>query len=86
MQGKGFKMSQNLFTVDDSKPTIKDDVIVINAADANSWIGNGGYRDATVEGFLVAGFGPNREAFLNTSYFLNPFFNANITFQEFENE
>jgi len=44
---------------------------VVNAWDSHSYIGNGGSRDASVDGWLVSGCGPNK-ALRNTSYLHNP--------------
>lgn len=44
---------------------------VVNAWDSHSFIGNGGSQDASVDGWLVSGCGPN-ETLRNTSYLHNP--------------
>jgi hypothetical protein len=43
---------------------------VVNAWDTFSWIGNGGSRDASVDGFYVAGWLAGK-TFVNNSYLLN---------------
>ena len=52
-------------------------LVLLNAWDSVSYVGNGGSRDATVDGFLVAGFGPN-VALRNSSYLHNPIFNPGL--------
>ena len=60
----------DMFEFDDE---IDDLVVLTNAFDSNSFIGNGGMRDPTIDGFLVAGKGSGRMA-PNSSYLHNPFF------------
>lgn len=47
--------------------------ILVNAWDDVSFVGNGGARDPTIDGFLVAGGGPGA-ALVNCSYLHNAFF------------
>eukprot|EP00192_Tetraselmis_astigmatica_P021133 CAMPEP_0117683230 /NCGR_PEP_ID=MMETSP0804-20121206/20247_1 /TAXON_ID=1074897 /ORGANISM="Tetraselmis astigmatica, Strain CCMP880" /LENGTH=274 /DNA_ID=CAMNT_0005493725 /DNA_START=72 /DNA_END=894 /DNA_ORIENTATION=- len=65
-------VTQDLFS-------IQDDSIyaVINAWDSHSFIGIGGSQDASLDGWLVAGTGPNK-SFRNTSYLHNVFFNPEL--------
>ena len=46
---------------------------IVNAWDSNSYIGNGLRQDGTIDGFYVAGWGPNKKL-KNTSFLHNPFF------------
>eukprot|EP00997_Jenningsia_sp_PLL12_P004503 NODE_1914_length_1036_cov_103.139818_g1556_i0.p1 GENE.NODE_1914_length_1036_cov_103.139818_g1556_i0~~NODE_1914_length_1036_cov_103.139818_g1556_i0.p1 ORF type:complete len:298 (+),score=82.31 NODE_1914_length_1036_cov_103.139818_g1556_i0:29-895(+) len=53
--------------------------VVLNAWDDCAYIGNGGSRDATIDGFMVAGYwstshGRGNTKFINTSYLHNVFF------------
>jgi len=49
---------------------------LVNAWDSYSYIGNGLSRDPTIDGYYVAGYGPNKEL-MNSSYLHNPIFNMN---------
>lgn len=60
----------DVFKFDDE---IDDLVVLTNAFDSNSFIGNGGMLDDTIDGFLVAGNGSG-ESLPNSSYLHNPFF------------
>ena len=46
---------------------------IVNAWDSNSYIGNGLSKDATIDGFYVAGWGANK-ILKNSSFLHNPFF------------
>ena len=46
---------------------------LVNAWDSNSFIGNGGSRDNTIDGFTTAGIGPGLKL-ANNSFLHNPFF------------
>ena len=61
----------NLFTPRNGKYGI------VNAWDSNSFIGNGGSKDPTIDGWFVAGYGPNKDL-KNSSFLHNPIFNPNI--------
>ena len=50
---------------------------VVNAWDTFSWIGNGGSRDASVDGFYVAGWLAGK-TFVNNSYLLNSMYTNNF--------
>ena len=43
---------------------------LVNAWDSNSYIGNGLTKDNTIDGYYVAGYGPNKEL-VNSSYLHN---------------
>lgn len=49
-------------------------IVVVNAWDNKAFIGNGGFIDRTIDGFIVADAGGFNSHFRNTSYFHNPFF------------
>ena len=53
-------------------------LVLLNAWDNMSLIGNGGSRDPTIDGFMVSGSGPNK-FFKNTSYLHNPMFNPDMS-------
>lgn len=50
---------------------------VVNAWDTFSWIGNGGSRDSSVDGFYVAGWLAGK-TFVNNSYLLNSMYANNF--------
>ena len=50
---------------------------VVNAWDSHSYIGNGGSRDNTIDGWFVAGYGPNKDL-KNSSFLHNYYFNRDI--------
>jgi hypothetical protein len=50
---------------------------IVNAWDSNSFIGNGGSLDNSIDGWFVAGFGPNQKL-KNSSFLHNTMFNKNI--------
>lgn len=50
---------------------------IVNAWDSNSFIGNGGSRDPTIDGWFVAGYGPNKDL-INSSILHNPLFNPKL--------
>ena len=52
-------------------------LVLINAWDNVSFIGNGGHYDHTVDGMMVAGIPPNT-SFRNTSYLHNPCFHPSM--------
>jgi hypothetical protein len=52
-------------------------VCLVNAWDSKSFIGNGGSRDPTIDGFMVAGIGAGK-ALVNTSYLHNPFLSKHV--------
>ena len=52
-------------------------LVLLNAWDNMALIGNGGSQDPTIDGFMVAGTGPNK-FFKNTSYLHNPMFNTHM--------
>ncbi|KAK3251662.1 hypothetical protein CYMTET_19028 [Cymbomonas tetramitiformis] len=54
---------------------------VVNAWDSNSFIGNGGRHDLTIDGYIVANAGERNDAFINDSYLHNHFFATDIDFQ-----
>jgi hypothetical protein len=51
---------------------------VVNAWDTRSFIGNGGSRDNTIDGFIVANAGGYNNQFRNTSFLHNSFFCPNV--------
>lgn len=57
-------------------------LMLLNAWDSVSFIGNGGMEDRTIDGFMVAGYGPNKGSLRNASYLHNAFFNNNMTDRE----
>lgn len=52
--------------------------IVINAWDPISFIGNGGSKDISVDGMIVANAGKYNNHFRNTSFLHNPIFNKHL--------
>jgi hypothetical protein len=52
-------------------------LVLVNAWDSLSFIGNGGSQDNTVDGMMVAGTGPGA-ALRNDSFLHNPFFNPGL--------
>lgn len=56
-------------------------LVLLNAYDSHSFIGNGGRNDATIDGWMVAGFGPN-DAMKNSSYLHNAVFNPTMKHPE----
>ncbi len=62
----------NLFSVD-----VAEDVVLVNAWDTVSFIGNGGALDRTVDGMMVAGIMGGAEL-VNCSYLHNPFFGQTV--------
>ena len=51
---------------------------VVNAWDTFSWIGNGGSRDNSIDGFYVSGLLTGK-TFINNSYLLNRIYTNNFT-------
>eukprot|EP00854_Cymbomonas_tetramitiformis_P013753 gene13753-16254_t len=70
--------NENLMNISPSDGTIE---FVVNAWDSNSFIGNGGCTDTTVDGFIVANAGRRNNAFRNDSYLHNSFFATEINFR-----
>ena len=64
------KVAGDIFNVNVTPGTL---TVLVNAADQNSYIGNGGLRDNTIDGYLVAGHGPGAKL-PNSSYLHNVFF------------
>lgn len=62
-----------------NRETLLNDVnlAVVNAWDTFSWIGNGGSRDKSVDGFYVAGWLTGK-TFINNSYLLNSSYTNNF--------
>lgn len=52
-------------------------VVVVNAWDNMSFIGNGGSADQSIDGYMISGRGPDR-SFINTSYLHNLFFQETV--------
>ena len=52
--------------------------LIVNAWDTRSFIGNGGSKDLTVDGFIVANAGGYNNQCINTSFLHNPFFCPNV--------
>ena len=50
---------------------------IVNAWDSNSFIGNGGSYDNSIDGWFVAGYGPNKDL-KNSSFLHNYFFNPKL--------
>lgn len=50
---------------------------LVNAWDSNSFIGNGGSRDPSIDGYFVAGYGENKEL-INSSILHNSLFNPDL--------
>lgn len=58
---------------------INKESVVVNAWDPLSFIGNGGNKDISIDGFVVANAGNLNPTFINSSYLHNPFFNEHMT-------
>ena len=54
---------------------------VVNAWDSNSYIGNGLLNDPTIDGWFVAGYGPNKKL-KNSSFLHNPVLNIKALQEE----
>lgn len=50
---------------------------IVNAWDSNSFIGNGGSKDPTIDGWFVAGYGSNKNL-INSSILHNTLFNPDL--------
>jgi len=48
-------------------------ILLVNAWDSNSFIGNGGSKDGSIDGWFVSGCGPGQNT-SNTSFLMNPAF------------
>lgn len=71
------KHSANLFEVDEFGALGDTAIVLVNAWDNQSFIGNGLLGDPTIDGMMVAGYGPGR-AFPNSSYTHNPFLSTHL--------
>jgi len=58
-------------------PSTDFNVILVNAWDSRSFIGNGGSKDKTIDGAMVSSTGPGKEL-PNSSFFHNPFFSTKL--------
>eukprot|EP00854_Cymbomonas_tetramitiformis_P003239 gene3239-4085_t len=52
--------------------------VIVNAWDSHSFIGNGGQKDLTIDGFIVANAGTRNNDFVNDSYLHNHFFTESL--------
>ncbi len=65
----------NLFNI--PKTNDEEIVLMVNAWDNRSFIGNGGSLDNSIDGYIVSGSGPGKN-FLNSSYLHNVFFSTHL--------
>ena len=65
----------NLFNI--PKENEEEIVLMVNAWDNRSFIGNGGTQDNSIDGYIVSGSGPGKN-FLNSSYLHNVFFSEHL--------
>lgn len=67
------RIDRDLFDVRPAKHV----TLLVNAWDPMSFVGNGGLGDRTIDGFLVAGFGPGAKV-PNSAYLHNPFLSTGL--------